>query len=123
MVSLTREDIEQVKRSHDLVEIVQSRGIKLKKQGINYVGLCPFHEERPPSFTVNPRTQTWKCFGCGECGDVIGFISKYDKVTFKEALSILGGSGSIATRVFVHGKGRGKIHEPEVPDEATQIRR
>jgi len=76
---------EEVKSRLDIVSFI-SQFVKLKKVGRNYVGLCPFHSERTPSFTVSPEKQIFKCFGCGVSGDVITFYMKYKGLEFKEAL-------------------------------------
>ncbi len=76
---------EQVKEYYDIVDLVSSY-VKLKKVGRNYVGLCPFHSEKTPSFTVSPEKQIFKCFGCGAGGDVVTFYMKIKGLTFKEAL-------------------------------------
>ena len=75
---ITKEEIDAVKRSSDLVLVIQSHGVRLKKRGSNYVGLCPFHEEKEPSCTVNARTNLWQCFGGGAAGDVIRFVEMMD---------------------------------------------
>lgn len=93
---VTKEAIEQVRCSLDLVAVVESRGVKLARRGKNYVGLCPFHEDREPSLVVNPAKQLWHCFGaCGaqggkSGGDVFAFVARADGVTFLEALKRLG---------------------------------
>ncbi|NPA40205.1 MAG: DNA primase [Thermodesulfobacteria bacterium] len=76
---------EEVKEAYDIVEVV-SNYVKLKKVGRNYVGLCPFHSEKTPSFVVSPEKQIFKCFGCGVAGDVITFYMKIKGISFKEAL-------------------------------------
>ncbi|MGD9160627.1 MAG: CHC2 zinc finger domain-containing protein [Desulfobacteraceae bacterium] len=86
---IEKEKIEELKRSIDLVALVQSRGIPLKKNGKGYKGLCPFHEDKTPSLSVNPDTNLWRCFGCDAGGDVISFIEYMDKVDFKEAVKQL----------------------------------
>jgi len=73
----------------DILPII-SAAVALRKQGRSYVGLCPFHDEKTPSFSVSPEKQSFHCFGCAEHGDVIDFIQKSRGVSFKEALSILG---------------------------------
>ena len=82
--------IEAVKCGVDLVELIKSRGIQLKKNGKGYVGLCPFHTEVTPSFSVNPKENLWQCFGCGTGGDAIRFVELFDKVSFPEAVERLG---------------------------------
>lgn len=80
------EDIYRIKESVDLVALVRSRGIDLTKNGKGYKGICPFHEDDDPSFSVNPDRNLWNCFGCGTGGDAIRFVELIDKVDFKEAV-------------------------------------
>ena len=84
-MKITKEQIDAVKQFHDLVTVVSSYGIVLKKKGKNYVGLCPFHSEKTPSFTVDPKTNRYHCFGCDAGGDQFGFICKQEGIGFKEA--------------------------------------
>ena len=77
----TTEWKEELKSRSDIVTTI-SRYIKLDKKGKNYWGLCPFHYEKTPSFCVNEIEQFYKCFGCGESGDVITFVQKYEGVAF-----------------------------------------
>ncbi len=77
--------IDEVRNRADIVEII-SNVVRLKRTGRNYVGLCPFHAEKTPSFSVNPEMQIFKCFGCGEGGSVFQFLMKYDRLTFPEAV-------------------------------------
>lgn len=79
---IPEEEIEAVKRSNDLISIIESRGIKLKAKGRNYIGLCPFHKDTNPSLSVNPAADLWKCFGCDTGGDVIRFVGLFDRVDF-----------------------------------------
>lgn len=79
------DQIEEVKRKLDIAEVVSSY-IPIQKSGKNYKALCPFHSEKTPSFMVSPSLQIFKCFGCGEGGDVISFYSKMEGVSFGEAL-------------------------------------
>ncbi len=82
---LAQATVEQVKAYPDIVTII-SDYISLKKKGRNYLGLCPFHSEKTPSFTVSPEKRIWHCFGCHESGDHIGFMMKVDNLSFAEAI-------------------------------------
>ncbi|UUM12586.1 DNA primase [Clostridiaceae bacterium HFYG-1003] len=77
--------IEQIKEQSDIVEIVQEK-VRLKRTGANYTGLCPFHSEKTPSFSVSRTKQIYKCFGCGEGGNVFTFLMKTQNLTFDEAV-------------------------------------
>ncbi len=88
-----KEKIESIKRDIDLVALIQSKGIPLKKNGKSYKGLCPFHEDTNPSLSINPSTNLWQCFGCSAGGDVIRFVEMFDKVDFKEAVKRLSDNG------------------------------
>ena len=88
-MQVTKEGIEQIKTANDLAGVLTERGIAVKRKGESLVASCPFHEEKTPSFTVTPSKGLFHCFGCGVSGDVIGFVSRYDKVSFKEALEML----------------------------------
>lgn len=91
--------LESLKQSVDLVVLIESRGVKLKKTGKSYQGLCPFHAEKTPSFTVTPSKNLWHCFGCGQGGDAIRFVELMDGVSFPEAVKRLNGeSVHVATR-------------------------
>ena len=83
---IEREKIEAIKRGVDLAALVKAKGVKLRKNGKSYFGLCPFHGDKNPSFSVNPTNNLWQCFGCGAGGDVIRFIELFDQVDFKEAV-------------------------------------
>ena len=80
--------IEEVKSRCDIVSTI-SQYIELKSSGINYKGLCPFHGEKTPSFYVNESKQIYKCFGCGEGGDVINFVMKMENLDFIDAVKVL----------------------------------
>ena len=84
----TEEQIEEVRAANDIVNVIGSY-VKLKRSGGSYTGLCPFHNEKTPSFSVNPTRQMYKCFGCGAGGSVITFVMEYENYTFPEALESL----------------------------------
>lgn len=80
--------IEEIRSRNDIVDVI-SGYVKLKRQGATYFGLCPFHNEKSPSFSVTPGKQMYYCFGCGEGGNVYSFIMKYENYTFLEAVKML----------------------------------
>lgn len=90
------------------IEEVVGEFVSLKKRGANYVGCCPFHTEKTPSFSVSPTKGFFKCFGCGESGDSVGFLMKHEHFTFPEALQYLAKKYNI------------EIREEEVSDEQRQ---
>ncbi|WP_394942021.1 DNA primase [Psychromicrobium sp. YIM B11713] len=88
---IKREDIEELRARTDIKEVVEGY-VTLKSAGIgSWKGLCPFHDERSPSFNVRPQVGQYHCFGCGEGGDVISFIQKVDHLSFSEAVEKLAG--------------------------------
>ena len=80
--------IEEVRMKNDIVDVV-SQYVKLNKRGSTYFGLCPFHNEKTPSFSVTPAKQMYYCFGCGAGGNVFNFVMEYENYTFGEALKHL----------------------------------
>lgn len=82
---ISQATIQQILSRIDIIEVVGSF-VKLKKRGTNYLGLCPFHNEKTPSFTVSPAKEIYKCFGCGKSGNTIGFLMEQEKYSYTEAL-------------------------------------
>ncbi|HPH23195.1 MAG TPA: CHC2 zinc finger domain-containing protein, partial [Chitinophagaceae bacterium] len=82
---ITPQTIETIKSRIDIIDIV-GEYVKLKKRGSNYIGNCPFHNEKTPSFTVSPAKELYKCFGCGKSGNSITFLMDHDKLSYVEAL-------------------------------------
>src|SRR3954468_14956146 len=85
MQKIPPETIEQIAAANDIVEVIGSY-FPLKRAGATYKALCPFHQERTPSFTVNPHRQIYKCFGCGAGGSVFRFVMDYEHLDFGEAV-------------------------------------
>lgn len=88
MALISPDSVERVKQAADIVEVVSAH-TDLRRQGARYVGLCPFHEERTPSFSVEPQEKLYHCFGCGVGGDVIKFVEEKDGLNFAEAVEML----------------------------------
>ena len=88
MAGIPEHIIDQVRDASNIVEVI-GRYVTLKKRGRNFVGLCPFHQEKTPSFTVNSEKQIFHCFGCGEGGNVFSFLMKHDNISFVEAVKKL----------------------------------
>ena len=85
MARIPEETVEQILAATDIVDLISSY-IPLKRAGSAFKALCPFHNEKTPSFNVNPGTQTFKCFGCGEGGSAVGFVMSYENLPFPEAI-------------------------------------
>jgi DNA primase len=90
MARIPEEEIRRLKREVDLVRLVRRRGVVLKPQGEDLLGLCPFHDDKEPSLVVSPRKNLWHCLGaCGEGGSVIDWVMKSEGVSFRHAVEIL----------------------------------
>src|SRR2546429_2464623 len=87
--------LDEIRAGIDIVDLV-GRFVNLKKAGVNWKGLCPFHGEKTPSFTVNPKKGIFHCFGCGVGGDAFGFLMRQDKLTFPEAVRALAKQANVA---------------------------
>ena len=103
MVRYSDELIDEVKNSNDIVDVI-SQYMALKRSGRNYFGLCPFHNEKSPSFSVSPDKQIFHCFGCGVGGNVIHFISKIEGIGFRESLEFLAERAGITLPVLEQDK-------------------
>ncbi len=95
--------IREIKDANNIVEVIGER-IKLEASAINFRACCPFHNEKTPSFFVNPGLQRYRCFGCGANGDVLDFLQNFDGVTFYEALKTLADRCGIALKEFAKTK-------------------
>ena len=79
---------DEIKAGCNIVDVI-GRSVNLKRSGSNYKGVCPFHNEKTPSFVVSEDKQIFTCFGCGQSGDVISFVEKYYNLSFQEAIEKL----------------------------------
>ena len=85
---IDQSSIDKVFETAEIVDVVQDF-VTLKKRGVNYLGLCPFHNEKTPSFTVSPAKGIYKCFGCGKGGNSVNFIMEHENLSFYEAIKYL----------------------------------
>ena len=104
---ITPNTIEQIKNRLDIIDVVGDF-VKLKKRGSNYLGNCPFHNEKTPSFTVSPAKELYKCFGCGKSGNTITFLMEHEKLSYADALRWLAARYNI------------EIEETQVSDQQKQ---
>ncbi|MFU0825399.1 DNA primase [Clostridium sp.] len=91
---ISEEIIQKIKDQNDIVDVI-SESVALKRSGRNFIGLCPFHNEKTPSFSVSQDKQIYKCFGCGEAGNVITFVMKSKNMNFIDAVKYLGDKANI----------------------------
>ncbi|MBI5853414.1 MAG: DNA primase [Planctomycetes bacterium] len=112
----------RIKERTDLAQLVQGY-VALTRRGRYFVGLCPFHREKTPSFTVFPDTQHYKCFGCGVAGDVFTFVTQREGLSFREAFELLAERAGVPTEgVFGTGASKGGPRRDEVHDVLGQVR-
>ncbi|HYF30949.1 MAG TPA: DNA primase [Chitinophagaceae bacterium] len=104
---ISQQTIQQIQSRIDIIEIIGGF-VRLKKRGVNYLGLCPFHNEKTPSFTVSPVKEIYKCFGCGKSGNTISFLMDHEKYSYVEALRWLANKYNV------------EIEETEVSAEQKQ---
>ncbi len=104
--------IEQIKQKLDIVQEIGAV-VELRPSGKTYRGLCPFHQERTPSFYVFPETGTWRCFGCNKGGDLFTFIQEHQSLDFREVLSLLAEKANVNL-----GMGEDDFPEPSQPNQA-----
>src|SRR5690348_8373229 len=107
-------DKEDIRDRTDIVELIGAF-VPLKQRGRNWLGLCPFHQEKTPSFNVTPLTRTFKCFGCGASGDCFSFVERYNNMSFVEAAEFL------ARRLGLTFDRKGAAEEAGKQSEREQI--
>jgi DNA primase len=107
-------DLDQVLERVNILDVV-SQYVKLRKAGRNFVGLCPFHQEKTPSFTVSVEKQIYYCFGCHEGGNVVNFLAKYERLSFFEALE------NLATQVGVELNRRSNAPRKSISDALMRL--
>lgn len=117
-MSISRNSIEQIHNSVDLIGLI-GEYVNLKKKGVNYEACCPFHEEKSPSFKVNPVKGIYKCFGCGKGGDAISFVMDIESMSYVEALRFLAKKYGITLEETESD--RSEIIQQQTEKEALQI--
>ncbi len=105
MAKYSETKLEEIRQANDIVDVIGSF-VKLKRVGSSYTGLCPFHSEKTPSFSVSPSRQMYKCFGCGAAGNVITFIMEYENDSFPEAVQYLADRAGISLPKQEMGEGQ-----------------
>lgn len=121
MARIPQETIDSVRISADIVDVV-SQVVNLRLRGTNYFGLCPFHDEKTPSFSVAPAKQIYHCFGCGNGGNVFSFLMEYQKITFPEAVVSLAERYNIPIK-YEQGKDSSEIFSSlyELHEQAAKL--
>ncbi len=114
--------VETVRQATDIVDVI-SQYVRLQKRGKNYLGLCPFHTEKTPSFTVNREKGLYHCFGCGVGGNVFTFVTQYEKISFGEALRQLAARANIQLPSYSEGRQNEVDEVLEVNDAAARYYR
>ncbi len=112
MIRYSDELIDEIRNSNDIVDVI-SQYVVLKRSGRNFFGLCPFHKEKSPSFSVSPDKQIFHCFGCGVGGNVIHFVSKIDNLDFKQTIEVLAERAGITLPTIENGQEAERIRLKE----------
>ena len=120
MARYSDELVDEIRNSNDIVDVI-SQYVVLKRSGRNFFGLCPFHREKSPSFSVSPDKQIFHCFGCGVGGDVIHFVSKIENLDFKQAIEALAEKSGINLPILADGQDAEKIRLKEKVYEINKI--
>lgn len=111
-------DIQRIREASDLCDVVREYGVNLRRSGAQLVGLCPFHGEKTPSFSVHPQKQLYHCHGCGAGGDVFSFTKEIEGIDFPEALKILADRAGLSMQRMSASERRGYAITREEIDEA-----
>jgi len=107
--------LQEIKDRLNIAEVIGGY-IQLKKAGTGFKAICPFHSEKTPSLQISPQKQIWHCFGCGEGGDVFGFVMKYENLTFRDALKILADKAGVKLPEY-------RPRDPQAEDEKELLLR
>mgnify|MGYP000330784300 CR=1 FL=1 len=121
-MQISEEIIQKIKEQNDIVDII-SETVKLKRTGRNFSGLCPFHNEKSPSFFVSQEKQIYKCFGCGEGGDVINFVMKMENLDFMEAVKLLAEKNGIEFKTNISEADKKKMESIKLMHKEQKVRK
>jgi len=110
---MNKELTEEIIETIDIVDYI-SEAVNLRRRGTNFVGLCPFHQEKTPSFTVSSEKKIFKCFGCGKAGNIITFAMEYYGLTYPEAIRELAKRAGIKINTLSHGKKEETSHKDKI---------
>ena len=113
---IAEEKVNEIRQAVEIVDVIGDY-VQLKKQGRNYFGLCPFHGENSPSFSVSPDKQIYHCFGCGAGGNVFSFLMDIDGLSFQEAAVKLADRANIELKLEGQAAGR----NPQLPEGSKQM--
>ena len=114
-MGINEEDIARVRAASDFVAVAAEH-IALKRVGRNYSGLCPFHSEKSPSFSINPEKGVYFCYGCGAKGDVITFVRDLERLDFAAAVERLAAKANIQLRYDNEAAGRDRVRRTKLLD-------
>jgi len=120
--SKTQIDLDQLKKETSILDVLERYGVAVKQQGSKFMALCPFHEDKNPSLSIDPVKNVWHCFGCQKGGSIIDFVMEKEGIPFKEAVNRL--HSGIGSAVQISSPEKPKIKEPEIrlsPDERRQV--
>ena len=121
MARIPQETVDRVRDTADIIDVV-SQVVDLRRRGANFFGLCPFHDEKTPSFSVAPAKQIYHCFGCSNGGNVFSFLMEYQKLTFPEAVKTLADRYNIPIE-YERGKDDSTTYSNlyEIHEQATML--
>ena len=102
MAYIDNNEINEIRAKANIVDIISSYDIKVEKKGKDYVCVCPFHNDHSPSMSISTSKQIYKCFACGEGGNVFTFVEKYEHVSFLEAIKIVSSKIGYNLNIHIH---------------------
>src|SRR4029078_1337854 len=117
-MAIADDDIERIRSAVSIVDVI-GQHVQLKRVGRNWLGLCPFHAERTPSFNVREETGRYRCFGCDKSGDVFTFVQEHEHVDFVGAVELLAAEAGIQLTYTTTGESRARADRRRLVDAMT----